>query len=375
MKDIHIAGPWMTDLEKSYVADAMEHWYGKEAYAYVERFEREFAEYIGRKYCLMTPNATSALHLSLLALDVKGFDDVIVPDLTWIATAAPVVYQNAGVVLCDVERDNWCVSVDTVQKARTISTKAVIAVDLHGNMPDMDSLETYCNENGLYLVEDSAQALGSSVYGRKAGTFGQCSVFSFHRTKTIVTGEGGAFLTDSEDLYQRAKMFRDHGRVVGDKPYWNRVVGYKYMPSNVLAAIACAQLERVGEIVSYKRYIFENYRHYLSVLPGITLNEDGDRVYNGAWVTGLVWDDHYRINKQEMMDRLEKAGVPPRPFFYPLSELPAFEYVRHRGGNTPNAHWLSEHGINLPCAFDLDNEQLKFICDTVRGILDSVYEA
>lgn len=375
MRDIHIAGPWMTDLEKSYVADAMEHWYGKEAYAYVERFEREFADYIGRKYCLMTPNATSALHLALLALNVRGWDEVIVPDLTWIATAAPVVYQNATLVFCDVERDNWCVSTNTIDKARTHNTKAVIAVDLHGNMPNMDSIEAYCKENNLYLIEDSAQALGSCSRDGMAGSFGQASVFSFHRTKTIVTGEGGAFLTDYDDLYQRAKMYRDHGRVVGDKAYWNRVVGYKYMPTNMAAALACAQLKRIEELIERKRHCFNTYRYMLMALPGLTLNEDDKNLYNGVWVTGLVWDDHYKITKQEMMDRLERAGVPPRPFFYPLSDLPAFECVRHRKVDTPNAHWLSEHGINLPCAFDLDDEQLVFIGNIVRDILESVYEA
>lgn len=374
MRDIHIAGPWMTDLEKSYVLDAMKHWYGKEAYCYVERFEREFADYIGRKYCLMTPNATSALHLALLALNVQGWNEVIVPDLTWIATAAPVVYRHAGLMFCDVELDNWCLSARTVEPLQTNNTKAVIAVDLHGNMPDMDTLVEYCRRNGLYLIEDSAQALGSSYKGKNAGCFGQASVFSFHRTKTLVTGEGGAFLTDDDELYQRAKMYRDHGRVVGDKAYWNRVVGYKYMPSNILAAIACAQLQRIDELIDRKRHIFNAYRYWLMTLPGVTLNEDSRELYNGVWVTGVVWDDRYHITKQEMMARMEVNGVPPRPFFYPLSDLPAMQSVFRRGGDTPNAHWLSEHGVNLPCAFDLDDEQLEFIATTMRDILESVYD-
>lgn len=374
MRDIHIAGPWMTTLEETYVLDAMRHWYGKEAYFYVEKFEREFADYIGRRYCLMTPNATSALHLALLALDINRWHEVVVPDLTWIASAAPVVYEHATPVFCDVELDSWCLSRHTVEEARTRLTRAVIAVDLHGNMPDMDELEKYCLERDLFLIEDSAQALGSSYKDKKAGRFGSASVFSFHRTKTIVTGEGGAFLTDDDLLYRKAKMYRDHGRVVGDKAYWNRVVGYKYMPSNVLAAIACGQLEHVEMLVQFKRDLLKDYRAAID-LPGISFNEESHIVRNGAWVTGLVWDDRYHITKQQMMDKLERAGVPPRPFFYCLSDLPAFEYVRHRGGNTPNAHWLSEHGINLPCAFDLDDEQVEFISDTVKGILESVYEA
>jgi len=347
----------------------MDHWYGKDAYHYVELFEQEFAKYIGRKYCLMTPNATSAIHLIIKSLGIGDGDEVVAPNLTWIASVAPLVYERAIPAFADVEMDNWCVSRQTVNEMVSTKTKAVIAVDLHGNMPDMAQLEAYCAEKGLYLIEDSAQAIGSKLDGRNAGTFGIASVFSFHRTKTLVTGEGGVLVTDNDRLYETAKMYRDHGRVVGDIPYWNRVVGYKYMPSNILAAIAYGQLTRIEELIAKKRHIFNYYREHIPAFKGVAMNQDDERVFNGAWVTGLTWDERYKIDKVTFMKKLQENEVPPRPFFYPLTDLTAFRDVTHVHSVTPNAHYLSQHGINLPCALDLDDEQLDHISTVVTRIL------
>lgn len=372
MKEIHIAGPSITEVEKYYVMDAMDKWYGKDAYYYVELFEQEFAKYIGRKYCLMTPNATSAIHLVLKALEIHEQDRVAVPSLTWIASVAPVVYERAVPHFVDVDSGNWCVSRSTIEPSVDNRARAVIAVDLHGNMPDMDVLEKYCNNHGVLLIEDSAQAIGSSCRGRKAGSFGVASVFSFHRTKTLVTGEGGALLTDDSFVYERAKMYRDHGRRMGDKAYWNQVVGYKYMPTNLLAALAYGQLTRIDELVGKKRHILQRYRDGLSGIDGISLNEDNENVTNGAWVTGLVWDKRYLIDKYEFMTRMQEAGIPPRPFFYLLPDMPAFNGVPHLSEKMPNSKYISEHGVNLPCALDLDDEQIDFICNGVRKIFESL---
>jgi perosamine synthetase len=372
VREIHIAGPSITEVERHYVADAMDKWYGRDAYYYVELFEREFAKYIGRKHCLMTPNATSALHLAVKSLGIHKGDEVIAPPLTWIASVAPVVYEGATPFFVDVDRKNWCLSPMDVALGVSGKTKAVIAVDLHGNMPDMDALTAYCNANHLWLIEDSAQAIGSSYLGRRAGTFGAISVFSFHRTKTLVTGEGGAFLTDDDRIYETAKMYRDHGRREGDKPYWNRAIGYKYMPSNILAALAYGQLVRIDELVERKRWIFKSYHERLSDIAGITLNEDNNEVVNGAWVTGLVWDERYPIEKEQLMTKMQDVGIPPRPFFYLLPDIPAFSSVSHIRGKTPNALYLSEHGVNLPCALDLDEEQIDFICRGIRAIFRSL---
>ena len=207
-----MACPWITDQEIKVVEDAMRNGWHENPYDYVETFQKEFAEFHDRKFGIMTSNCTSAIHLILTALGIKSGDEVIVPECTWIATAAPVTYLNATPVFCDIHSENWCLDPSSVERQISSRTKAIIAVDLYGNMPQMDELNELSNEKGIPLIEDAAEALGSKYKGKKAGKFGTASVFSFHRTKTITTGEGGMLLLDDQDLYKRCMILRDHGR-------------------------------------------------------------------------------------------------------------------------------------------------------------------
>ena len=215
METIHMAGPWITDLEIKTVEEAMRNGWYENPYWYCEELQREFAAYHNRKYALMTPNCTSAIHLLLSALGVEAGDEVIVPECTWIATAAPISQLRAIPVFCDIERESWCLDPDSVERSITPRTKAIIAVDLFGNMPDMNRLQAIADRHRVSLIEDAAEAVGSSLDGRKAGQFGVGSVFSFHRTKTMTTGEGGMLLLDDDRLFERCTILRDHGRHPG----------------------------------------------------------------------------------------------------------------------------------------------------------------
>src|SRR3989338_5195966 len=212
MDKIFMAGPWITELEIKTVEDAIRNGWYENAYYYVEKFQKEFALYHGRKYGIMTPNCTSAIHLLLTAMRIKDGNEVIVPECTWIATAAPITYLRAKPVLCDIDPVNWCLDPQSVKESINSRTKAIIVVDLFGNMPLMDELIKIAEQYGIPLIEDSAEALGSSYKDIKAGKFGVGSVFSFHRTKTVVTGEGGMLILDEEKLYERCMFLRDHGR-------------------------------------------------------------------------------------------------------------------------------------------------------------------
>ena len=255
MKPIFMAGPWITEHEIKTVEDAMRNGWYENAYHYVETFQKEFAKYHDRKYGIMTPNCTTSIHLLLTALGVESGDEVIVPECTWIATAAPITYLGAKPVFCDIEKENWCLDPRSVEKSITKKTKAIIVVDLFGNMPLMDELLEISKKYNIPLVEDSAEAVGSKYKGIRAGKFGIGSVFSFHRTKTITTGEGGMLLIDDDKLYERCMFLRDHGRVSGI-PYYNSEVTYKYMPFNVQAALGYAQFQRIDELVAKKREFF-----------------------------------------------------------------------------------------------------------------------
>src|SRR5712671_5585940 len=224
---IPIAGPWVSDLEARYVAQAARDAWYRGAGTFVRRFEQSFAGYIGVRHAIAVPHCTSALHLALLALGIGPGDEVIVPECTWIASAAPITYLRAKPVLCDIDPMNWCLDPESVRRNITSQTKAILVVDLFGNMPLMNELIAISEEHGIPLIEDSAESLGSTYSGIKAGKFGVGSVFSFHRTKTVVTGEGGLLLLDDDQLFERCMVLRDHGRKPGGPMYYNFEVTYK----------------------------------------------------------------------------------------------------------------------------------------------------
>jgi perosamine synthetase len=370
MEAIHMAGPWITDYEVEVVTDAMRNGWYEKAYWYVETFQQEFAAYHGRKYGIMTPNCTTSIHLLLTALGVGEGDEVIVPECTWIASAAPITYLRAKPVFCDIEPVHWCLDPASVERAITPRTKAILVVDLFGNMPRMDEVRAIAERHGVPLIEDAAESLGSTYKGEKAGKFGIGSVFSFHRTKTLTTGEGGMLILDDDRLYERCMFLRDHGRRPDGPIYYNFEVTYKYMPFNVQAALGYAQFKRLPELVARKREIFEAYRERLKDVPDIQLNAEPEGGFNSVWITGLLFGRSHGLDKLGAMERLKQIGLPARPFFYPLSSLPAYagneEIYRPRN---PQAYDICARGINLPGAFNLTDAQIDRVCDGIRTIL------
>lgn len=367
---IEMAGPSITEHEEKFVLDALRNgWYGKDAYKYCETFENEFAAYHGRRFALMTPNCTAAIHLLLAGLGIKDNDEVILPECTWIASAAPVSYQRAHPIFADIDPVHWCLTSDSIERAITSRTKAVIVVDLYGNMPDWDEILALGKRHGITVIEDSAEALGSTYKSRKAGGFGVASVFSFHRTKTITTGEGGMLLLDDEKLFGRCRLLRDHGRA--PFTYYNVEVAYKYMPFNLQAALGYAQFLRLDELVGKKRWILRRYKEKLAGIPDLFLNPDSNNVRNGAWCTALVFGKSHNITREQAIEGLKNMGLPTRPFFFPLSSLPAYGSCSEEGrAKNPIAYSVSERGINLPSALNIDEESIDKVCDGIRRLTD-----
>lgn len=365
-----VAGPWITEYEVAIVTDALRHGWYEYAYDYCEKFERDFARYHNRAFGIMTPSCTTALHLLLTGLGIADGDEVIVPDSTWIATAAPVTYVRATPVFCDIDPVHWCLDPGSVERAITPRTKAIIVVDLYGNMPLLDELRDVVQRTGIFLIEDAAEALGSEYKGVRAGKFGVASVFSFHRTKTLTTGEGGMLLTDDERLYERCLFLRDHGRRPGGPKYYNYAVTYKYMPFNVQAALGWAQLQRIEELVGKKRWILEQYRQRLADLDGLQFNTEPDDGVNGAWACAVVFGRELGITRASAMEDLAKLGIPTRPFYYPLSSLPAYpgQEAVYRPRN-PRAYDISDRGIHLPGALNLTEAQIERVCRGIREIM------
>jgi perosamine synthetase len=368
--DLELFGPDITNTEIDIVMDAMKNgWYGEKKYWYVETFEKEFAKYHDRKYAMMTPNCTTAIHLLLMGLGIGPGDEVIVPEVTWIATAAPVTYVGATTVFADIDKETLCISAKSLEERITPKTKAVIAVDLYGNMPDMDALRVVADKYNILLIEDSAGALGSIYKGTNAGKFGIGSVFSFHRTKTITTGEGGMLLLDDDALYERCHFLRDHGRSK-EKYYYNDEVTTKYMPCNLLASLGYAQFQRLEELIQKKRYFLISFRKQLADIPDLYLNPEPPNGRNGAWGTALIIGESHKVSKEKMIEELENRGFEARPIFYPLSSMPAFGgETLEKKVNSPVAYDITCRGINLPAAYNTTDAQITAYSNAIRNIL------
>lgn len=366
---IPVAGPWITEKEIAYVTDAVTHGWYDQANGYIDKFESAFKVYLGRKYAISLPSCTSGLHLSLLALGVGPGDEVIVPDGTWIASAAPVSYVGATPIFADMDSQTWCLSAETVRPLISEKTKAIVAVNLYGHMPNYDPLLAL----GVPVIEDAAESIGSLYKGKKSGTFGITSCFSFHGSKTLTTGEGGILVTDDEHLYRRCMIARDHGRLPGDTLFQNIEVGHKYKMSNLQAALGLAQLERLDELVQKKREIFSWYHEALEGLEGISLNPDHPDVYNSYWMTTVLWNASLQMTKFDMVQKFKEAGIASRPFFSPLSDLKAYEGAQDTDRAQKEnlvAHNICARGVNLPCSASLTEENIKYIVQTLKETIN-----
>lgn len=365
--EIYMSGPEVLPIDIDFVIDALTNgWYGQDAYKYVEKFELEFATWHNRNFALMTPNCTTAIHLILTALGIGPDDEVIVPDSTWIGSVAGVVYLGAKPIFADVDGETWCISVNKIRQLVTKKTKAIIAVDLYGNMPNLEELEIFCEEHGIFLIEDAAEAIGSIRNSRRAGNFGIASVFSFHRTKTLTTGEGGMLVLNNEKLFQRCKFLRDHGREPGK--FYNKEVTYKYMPSNLSASLGYAQFQRIGNLVEKKRNIFDNYTNLFSEYKSLRFNPEIIGDTNSAWCSVVILDPKKNLDAKFVLQQFEKCKIPARPFFYPLSSLPAFKDMINGNENRINleSYKLSKWGVCLPSALNLTARQQEIVFETFK---------
>lgn len=365
MSRIFYTKPSITELEVEYATDAARNGWGERCYEYIHRFEKAFAEHLGVKHAISTSSCTGALHMGLAALGVGPGDEVILGDINWIASAAPITYVGATPVFVDVLPDSWCLDPARVEQAITPRTKAIIAVHLYGNVCDLDALARIAAAHGLPLIEDAAEALGSQWRGRAAGSLGAFGTFSFHGTKTMTTGEGGMFVTQDSALYEHVLNLSNHGRVRGQtKQFWPDMVGFKYKMSNVQAAIGCAQVARLDRLIERKRAVFDGYRSRLAGLP-LTMNPEPRDTRNGYWMPTIVVDPDVGFDRASLLQAFDAEQIDGRVFFAPLSQLPMF---------TPQsehtvAYGLTPRAVNLPSYHDIGEHDLDRVANVVRSLL------
>lgn len=379
INEINLAGPWITQKEIDYVTDAVTNSWYRNADTYNKRFEKSFADYLNVKYAIALPSCTSAIHLALLAIGINKNDEVVVPDITWIGSSAPITYVGATPVFGDIDNDTWCLSANSFENMINDNTKAVIAVDLYGNIPNMDKIRHIAKDSNIIIIEDAAEAIGSEYKGKKAGSLGDIGVFSFHGSKTLTTGEGGMIVTNDKNVYERCLFLRNHGRAVeNSKMFWNTEVAYKYKMSDLQAALGLAQLERIDELVNRKRQIFKWYKEELSDLIKnnlIIMNHESSHIKNSYWMTTIIIGPEFDIKKECVIDIMKNKDIDCRPFFYPLSMLPAYSNLknveRYQKCNIVS-YKISPYGINLPSGMDMTKEKIKYVCNNMRHILQGL---
>jgi perosamine synthetase len=361
-----VAEPDIGEEELRNVVEAVKSGWISSKGKFIEKFEREFANYIGMKYGVAVSNGTVALHLALAALGIGPGDEVIVPDLTFVATINAVLYTGARPVIVDIHPEYWCMDPDKVEKAITPKTKVIIPVHLYGHPCDMDPIMEIASRNNLYIVEDAAEAHGAEYKGRKVGSFGYISCFSFYGNKIITTGEGGMVLTNDDELAEKIRILRDHG-MNPEKRYWHEVIGFNYRMTNLQAAIGVAQLSKIDKFIEKKRRIAKIYAEELSSIPGIILHPEMPWAKNVYWLYSILIDlNKAKISRDELSKRLEKEGIETRKFFYPLHEMPI--YAKYGVYSYPVATTISRQGLNLPSGTKLTEEDVRFIAQKIKEI-------
>lgn len=359
---ISLAQPQLTGNEYRYLMDAFLSTWISSTGKYVNQFEESFSKYCGVRYGVATSNGTAALHLALLALGIGVGDEVIVPDMTFAATINAVLYTGAVPVIVDIEEDSWCISPNEIEKAVTERTKAVIPVHIYGQPCDMEKICNIAEKHSLYIVEDCAEAHGAEWNGKKVGSFGDISCFSFYGNKVVTTGEGGMCITNNEELAEKMKVYRDHG-MRKDRRYYHEVVGYNYRMTNLQAAIGTAQIERIDEILVWRRQLEEGYRQALKDVCGIVLQRDD--LFKRKKITWLVSVLVEKDKRDSILAHLKENGIDTRTFFIPLSNMDIYKpYVF---SECVNSQEIAARGLNLPTTAEITQETMKLIAACLKA--------
>lgn len=363
--------PSITLLESSYASRAVLDSSSANPYVCIAQFEKAFSAHLNVQHAIATSSCTGALTLGLAALGIHEGDEVILADTNWIATVAPVVHLGASPIFVDILPDSWCIDPAAVEKAITPRTRAIIATHLYGNLCEMDQLLDIGRRHSVPIIEDAAEAIGSIYHGKRAGSLGLFSTFSFHGSKTITTGEGGMFVTSDSNLYERVLTLSNHGRSRNQtKQFWPEVVGYKYRMSNLQAAVGCAQLGRIDELVKRKQEILHYYQNQLAWLLGVWMNPEPAGTVHGAWMPTIVFSQKTGVTREKLQAAFLAENIDARVFFYPLSSLPMFDYCAADCQQTnPTAYDIPDRAINLPSYHDMTQSDQDRVIAVIKGVL------
>lgn len=331
--------------------------------SFIQKFEAQMAHIHNIKHALSVSNGTTALHLALLALNIKSGDEVIVPGYGFIAAANMVVMVGAKPIFCDIDPDTWLIDPKKIENLITTKTKAIIPIHSYGVVCDMGALRSVALRHNIPLIEDVAESTFSKFNGKMAGTLGDIGTFSFHATKTITTGEGGMVLVNSDELNEKMSLIRSHG-MKGPK-YWHVEHAHNFRLTNMQAAIGCGQLEAVESIIDTRRKIYATYKEYLSGNEKIKLQAIPSNVEPVMWVVGVKILNCNLKKRNLLLEQMQNKGIECRPGFYTASALPIFSEV----APIPVSEEIANQTIVLPFHLDLTTKEIEYVCQTLVQLI------
>ena len=362
MFKITMASPVFHGNEKRYLNECIDTGWVSANGHFVTDFEKKFAEFCGTKYAISCCNGTMSLHLCLLGLGIGPGDEVIMPTLTYVATANCVAYCGATPVFVDSDPETFNIDVNQIEKKINKHTKAIMPVHLYGLSCDMDKINALARKYNLYVIEDAAEAHGATIGSKKVGSFGDVASFSFFGNKIITSGEGGMVVTDNEELYRKMKLLKGQG-VDPNKRYWHTEIGYNYRMTNMQAAVGMAQLEDIDWHLEQHQRIAALYKKYLwGQEIWVHQQAEPEGYHHVYWMNNVILTDQVKLSRDEIMAKMEALGVEMRPVFYPMHIMPPY---LDNSLSFPVAERLASHGISLPSHAKLSEENIAFICDNL----------
>jgi perosamine synthetase len=362
-KYIPVAEPSIGARELEYVTDAVRSGWVSSIGSYVVDFERAIGTACGAAEAVSTSSGTAALHLALAAIGVGPGDEVIVPSLTFIATANAVRYVGATPVFADSDPSHWCIDPADVARCVTARTRAIIPVHLYGHPADMDAITAIARPRGIAIIEDAAEALGTTYRGRPVGSIGDAGVFSFYGNKLITSGEGGMFVTGNKTLADRARLLRDHA-MDAERRYWHDEIGFNFRMTNLQAALGVAQAERMANFLARKIEIANRYRDGLAGVEGIAMQSEAPWAGSSWWMSTFGVGAAFPVDRDEFARRLLDRGVDTRPAFLPLHIMPPYRTPRV----LHTAQRIARRGISLPSGVSLTPDDQSYVIECVRDI-------
>ena len=356
--NIPVYEPYFVGHEKKYVNQCLDsNWISSKG-EFINKFETKFASYIKVEHATTVSNGTVALHLALMALSVSKGDEVILPTLSYIASANSINYVGAKPIFIDSEKDSWNIDPKKIEASITSKTKAIMAVHLYGAVCNMEELKKICVRNNLYLIEDVAEGFGTKYNNKYAGTFGDVSTFSFYGNKTITTGEGGMVVSNDKKVIEKVKYLKNQA-VSNTKEYWHDDVGYNYRMTNICAAIGLAQLENADLIINKKSQIASWYKQFLKD-SNINFQKESTNSVHSFWMVSIIVEN--KKIRDEIRLKLKNNNIETRPLFPPMHTLPM--YLNDNSYQISES--LSERGMNLPSYPGLNINQVSRICKIIN---------